>query len=236
MTVWGARSNLKGSKISLSEDLPPSLLERRKQMARKLKHLGKCNLIQDALYLDGRKYTTLDIDQLPTEVRQTNHYEKKLQKLDGIAFYGANSFLSNFYTCSFSEGSQVFNSAEKYFQYRKALFFNDDTTAKQILRCSTPGKASALSHSIADYDEETFETVARQFMYKACAMKFNQNPKLAEQLKNTKGILIEANAKETFFSCGLKITDPHIEDQHLWKGKNVLGDILCEIRETLLTA
>ena len=73
-------------------------------------------------------------------------------------------------------------------------------------------------------------------MYKACAMKFNQNPKLAEQLKNTKGILIEANVKETFFSCGLKITDPRIEDHHLWKGKNVLGDILCEIRETLLTA
>ena len=165
---------------------------------------------------------------MPTEIRQTSQYEKKLNEIDGIAFYGANSFFSNFHTCSFSDGTQVFNSVEKYFQYRKALFFKDETTAQQILRCSTPGKALALSHSISDYDDEIFQTVARQYMYKACAMKFNQNPKLAEKLKNTKGILIEAKN-------GLKIADPRIEDHHLWKGKNVLGDILCEIRGSLLT-
>ena len=166
MTVWGARSNLKGSKISLSEDLPPTVLERRKQMlpyflaARKLPHLGKCNLFQDVLSLDGCKYTTEDIYQLLSEIRQTSQYEKKLNEIDGIAFYGANSFLSNLHPCSFSDGTHVFNSVEKYFQYRKALFFNDETTAKEILRSSTPGKALALSHSIIDYDDEIFQTVA----------------------------------------------------------------------------
>ena len=78
-------------------------------------------------------------------------------------------------------------------------------------------------------------TVAKQVMYKGCALKFHQNKALAERLTAIKGKIIEANPKDTYFSCGLPLKDKHIEDQSKWKGKNVLGDILRDIRDGLLS-
>ena len=40
---------------------------------------------------------------------------------------------------------------------------------------------------------------------------------------------MEANHKDKYFSCGLAIKNPTVEDKDAWKGENVLGDILCEI-------
>ena len=70
-------------------------------------------------------------------------------------------------------------------------------------------------------------------MFKGCALKFSQNEKLAEQLKALPGRIIEANPKDTFFSCGLALTDPLLEDQSKWKGDNILGEILMEVRHNL---
>ena len=81
--------------------------------------------------------------------------------------------------------------------------------------------------------DELWEPVAVQTMYKACALKFNQNPQLAEKLKQTNGNLVEANPKDKFFSCGLKLQDPNINQPTSWKGQNELGSILCKIRDIL---
>ena len=237
--VWGARRYLKGTKFTLSEDLPPVMQHRRKTMlpyylaARKIKHLGKCALIRDYLVLNGKKYYTDDIDKLPPEIQSNKKGQRMLNKLDGVAFYGGNCFLSNFYPCSFVEEGHTFTSVEKYFQYKKASYFNDEATAQQILKSSTPIKALTLSYNIKDFDEDMWNMVQRQIMYKGCALKFSQNKNLADLLKQTSGRIVEANPKETVFSCGLEITDPHVEDPTQWKGANLLGDILCELRSSL---
>ena len=75
--------------------------------------------------------------------------------------------------------------------------------------------------------------VAKQTLYTACTKNFQQNPELAQKLKQTKGKIIEANPKDTFFSCGLRLGDPKISDPSKWKGQNELGDILCKLRDSL---
>ena len=75
--------------------------------------------------------------------------------------------------------------------------------------------------------------MAKQTMYKACVMKFQQNSDLAEKLKLFTGRIIEANPKDHFFSCGLSLHDPHLNDQSKWSGQNELGNILCEVRDSL---
>ena len=156
-----------------------------------------------------------------------------LKKLDGVAFYGKQSFLSNFYRCSFSDDGHVYQNVETYFQYKKAKYFGDEDCANKILAARNPLQVKALSHKIKDFDEEMWLPTAKQTMMKGCAMKFGQNPELAQKLKNLKGIIVEANPKDDFFSCGLAINHPDLEEVSKWKGKNQLGEILCAIRENL---
>ena len=80
-----------------------------------------------------------------------------------------------------------------------------------------------------------WRNVARRVMYKGCALKFDQNEDLAKRLTAVKGRIVEANPKDTYFSCGLALTDRTIEDQARWRGDNLLGDILCEIRQVILS-
>ena len=106
---------------------------------------------------------------------------KNLVRTEGIACYGRESFLSNFYLCSFRDGGNTFNTVEKYYHYKKAVYFKDETVAQQILMSKTPAKALALGYQIKDYNEDMWKIVAKQSMYNGCAMKFGQNSSLADQ-------------------------------------------------------
>ena len=101
------------------------------------------------------------------------------------------------------------------------------------LDISTPNQVKALSYRINDYDAELWQPVARHTMYKACLLKFQQNPILGLKLKNTSGIIVEANPNDKLFSCGLSLHHPHIQHQEKWPGKNLLGEILCQVRDSL---
>ena len=52
-------------------------------------------------------------------------------------------------------------------------------------------------------------------------------------LKDTKGTkLVEANAHDQVWSCGLGMSDTKLFDETAWKGSNWLGDILVSIRDS----
>ena len=53
------------------------------------------------------------------------------------------------------------------------------------------------------------------------------------KIKKTNGYIIEANTKDTLFSFGLSLHHPNLHDESKWKGKNLLGQILCEVRDSL---
>ena len=142
-------------------------------------------------------------------------------------------FLSNFHPCRIEEGNLTFPTVEHYFQYKKALYFQDERTASAIYKARSPAQAKALSYQIKDFDLELWKSVASQNMLKACTKKFQQNDELGQKLKETTGILVEANPKDTFFSCGLSLQDPNLDNNARWKGKNILGDILGKVRASL---
>ena len=142
------------------------------------------------------------LDSLPHGLNTANHgrcSEKRLQYCDGMVFFGRDSFLSNFHPCRIEEGNLTFLTVEHYFQYKKALYFQDERTASAIYKARSPAQAKALSYQIKDFDLELWKSVASQNMLKACTKKFQQNDELGQKLKETTGILVEANPKDTFF-------------------------------------
>ena len=57
---------------------------------------------------------------------------------------------------------------EHYFQYKKALYFQDEETASAIYKACLPAQAKALSYHRKDFDLELWKSVAAQNMLKAC--------------------------------------------------------------------
>ena len=237
--VWNNRSKLKHSKFVLSEDFSQTAQEKINKLfpiykaAKQHPSVNRCQLNRDILTINGQKFTLDSIDTLPYGLKDVNSSERQLKDDKGIAFFGKFSFLSNFYDSPFVENGTTFKTVEHYYQHKQAAYFKDTITATAILNAKTPGHAKALSHQIKDRDSELWQPVAQRTMHKACLMKFKQNPHLGEKLKQTRGMLVEANPKDTFFSCGLKLRHPDLDNPKLWTGKNILGEILCQVRDSV---
>ncbi|MEO0340141.1 MAG: NADAR family protein, partial [Bacteroidota bacterium] len=65
--------------------------------------------------------------------------------------------------------------------------------------------------------------------------KFSQAPELKEFLLNTKDrILVEASPYDKIWGIGLNAQAEGIENPDTWKGQNLLGFALMEVRDQLL--
>ncbi|KAI1697426.1 N-glycosidase [Ditylenchus destructor] len=71
-------------------------------------------------------------------------------------------------------------------------------------------------------------------MKRALEAKFVQNKVLADRLiKTTNYVLIEANKDDQFWAVGLPVRHASLKNPEAWKGKNMLGQLLMELRERL---
>lgn len=68
-------------------------------------------------------------------------------------------------------------------------------------------------------------------------MKFTQNPKALNLLLRTAGTtLVEASPFDQVWGIGLAADDPRALSRRTWRGTNWLGEVLTDIRDTLLRA
>ena len=69
-------------------------------------------------------------------------------------------------------------------------------------------------------------------MEKCYFFQFFQNPELKEALLSTAGTtMVEASPFDRIWGIGLTEKNPHAQDRNQWRGRNLLGKILTEVRE-----
>ena len=73
-------------------------------------------------------------------------------------------------------------------------------------------------------------------LLKGCFLKFEQNEMLAKHLLSTQEIIAEASPNDRYWGIGLGLNDPRAGDPSQWKGENVMGQILMEVRGRLQEA
>lgn len=143
-----------------------------------------------------------------------------------------NGFLSNWYPSSIAIYGQKFSSSEQAFMWAKANTFMDDEIKAQILQINDPKKLKALGRKIKNFDEAVWASARVDLMTEIVTAKFKQNPDLMSLLLNTgDALLAEANNFDKFWGCGLRASDSAINNPKKWPGKNVLGNILMNIRD-----
>ena len=145
-----------------------------------------------------------------------------------------NGFLSNWYLSDFSADGITFSSMEQYMMYQKAVCFQDEETAAQILETQDVSEIKALGRMVAGYDDRIWSGVRQIVVYQGLLKKFGQNEELKERLLSTgNSVLAECAVKDTIWGIGLSMSNPDRFEMTKWKGKNLLGYTLMMVRERL---
>jgi ribA/ribD-fused uncharacterized protein len=151
----------------------------------------------------------------------------------------SNWYPSSFELTEFPEGTTKmnFSSMEQWLIWKKARTFGDSEIAKQIMETDDPATIKKLGRQVRGYVHHIWVDKRYAIAVRGVLAKFSQNESLKKNLQQTGSKTIaEAATYDTVWSCGLHVTDPDTQDQSKWKGENLLGQALMEVRDTLMSA
>lgn len=165
-----------------------------------------------------------------------------------VFFY--KKWLSNFGKCKFNwngyklvngnwvyKGSVGFFCTEQAFMFAKALYFKDFECARKILaQKDSPMACKNLGRHVKNYDDKKWNKVRYDVMRDVNLAKYQQNKDLCKKLFNPDfchKTFVEASPIDCIWGVGLDLFDDRIVDPANWKGQNLLGKALTEVRDTI---
>lgn len=147
-----------------------------------------------------------------------------------------SKYCSQLYKCSFidNETGITYNSAEQYMMANKALLFNDIDTYDMIMSESEPVNIKQYSRMIKNFNASLWDEYKCQIVLKGNLLKFTQNNDIKEWLLNTgNDVLVYANQNDNIWGIGMSDIEPEFFNPKKWKGLNLLGFILMQVRKEL---
>ena len=118
--------------------------------------------------------------------------------------------------------------------HQKALLFDDRETAVKIMDTVDPAEIKALGRQVKNFDSAVWRGRAQIIVYRGLMAKFESNALLVEKLIGTgDALLVECARGDRLWACGLAMDDPARFDLDRWKGRNLLGFALMEVRARL---
>lgn len=141
---------------------------------------------------------------------------------------------SNWAHAEFYMNGRHFKNSEQAFMYLKAELFGDTAIMEQILANPNPMMDRIYGRKVKAFDAAVFDAKKYQMMVDVCYEKFTQNTELKELLLSTgDAILAEASPKDKIWGVGLRVDDPDFTDPGKWRGTNLLGQALMEVRNRI---
>lgn len=127
-----------------------------------------------------------------------------------------------------------YNCAGQYVMAQKARLFKDYRAESLILCANDPAEQKALGRKVRRFKVEVWEAVARDIVMRANLAKFTSTIELYEVLMATQGTtLVEASPTDHIWGIALSETDPRALDRDEWCGRNWLGQVLTDLRDSL---
>ena len=150
-------------------------------------------------------------------------------------FFTEASPFSQWYRCRFVVDGKTFNCAEQFMMHGKAVLFADADAQAQILAADHPRDHKALGRKVRGFDDAVWKRERERIVRDGNRAKFTQSTELMALLAGTRGTtLVEASPYDRIWGIGLAASDPRAQDPSQWRGQNLLGKILTELRDELL--
>lgn len=204
-------------------------------VAKKHDDYRSVSLKGDRLYIDGQVYTVDNLNKLPDNIHpknlctKTDNDRKVLVSGGTLSEY---SFLSNYYWCDLVYDNIKYPTLEHAYQHLRALKFNDNKIASQILRAKDAAEAKRLSYRVRGFNDSEWSKVKKNYMLKLLRIKFAPQSELSRKLLATGDMKLAETGRDGFFSCGMSLTHRDVLDSSKWNS-NILGNLQMEIRQEL---
>ena len=116
----------------------------------------------------------------------------------------------------------------------KARLFGDRAALARILEAPGPAEAKKIGREVRGYEDARWSAARFDAVVEANVAKFSQAAPLGDFLLSTgERILVEASPRDAIWGIGMAASDAHASDPRRWRGQNLLGFALVEVRERL---
>ena len=147
------------------------------------------------------------------------------------------SCLSQWFIAPFIVYDTKYCCMEQFMMASKARLFEDKETLERILKSSDPKEIKALGRQVKGFEEKAWNEAKQLIILNGNFRKFTQNPALRDYLLLTgKRTLVEASPYDTVWGVGLAAGDPRVVDPKQWRGENLLGFALMQVRDEISKA
>ncbi|KAK8147223.1 hypothetical protein G3M48_001978 [Beauveria asiatica] len=162
-------------------------------------------------------------------------------------------WLSQWYDCPFRDDEnpeRIYQTAEHYMMYQKAILFNDKEVGEEILAADSPRKVKALGRKVKGFSDKQWAANREMIVRKGNILKFTNavtekglcegttencapiEGSLMDMLLATgTKELVEASPTDRIWGVGYSAKNAPA-NRAKW-GKNLLGKVLMEVREVL---
>lgn len=155
-------------------------------------------------------------------------------KITDTHVYFWDGIYSNFYPVTFLYKNKIFVNSEQAFMWEKAIAFNDHEMTYKIMNSNNPSDAKKFGRKVKNFNDKEWDKVKEQIMFDVVFAKFNSNILLKKELISTNNkIIVEASPFDKIWGVGLDQNNPDILDENKWKGQNLLGKVLMNVRNKL---
>jgi ribA/ribD-fused uncharacterized protein len=142
--------------------------------------------------------------------------------------------LSQWERQGFTVEGVYYKTAEHWMMAEKAHLFGDEETRKQILAADHPKRAKELGRQVHGFNEDKWVNNRYNIVYNGNSHKFSQSDEYRNILLATGDkILVEASPVDQIWGIGLAEDDPDALDPLKWKGLNLLGFVLTDLKNDL---
>ncbi|MGE6226702.1 NADAR family protein [Paenibacillus chitinolyticus] len=146
-----------------------------------------------------------------------------------------SSCFSQWWRSGFIVDDESYTCTEQYMMAEKARLFGDEKMLEAIMNANHPKEMKAFGRAVSSFDANVWESRCYEIVKKGNLAKFRQNDDLWSYMRATKNrILVEASPVDRIWGIGMAQDHPDADNPMKWRGRNLLGFALTEVRDILL--
>ncbi len=165
------------------------------------------------------------------------------ERLNYLFFWGhqprtdgriSDSCFSQWWLSAFVVDGVTYATAEHWMMAQKARLFEDEENWNKILQAKTPAAAKKLGRAVRNFDPQSWNEHKYAYVKTGNLHKFSQHTDLKEYLLTTgERVIVEASPVDSIWGIGMAKDHSDVENPTKWKGENLLGFALMEVRDEL---
>ena len=142
--------------------------------------------------------------------------------------------LSQWWSAPFTVDGVAYPTAEHWMMAGKARLFHDDQALAAVLAAADPKAAKAAGRSVRGFDEHVWAAARFDLVVAGNLAKFRNSPELGAFIAATRpSVLVEASPRDRIWGIGMTASHPDAQRPSRWRGTNLLGFALMNVRDQL---